>query len=144
MNPFKAGFCGLMLLFTGADHFFVTPRSILRAAKVKSDAAKKGIETHLENLSRDEIEKLLQYSDGNYTSRHFYSNDGVIQGLVRKGILYEASNKSTALFAGIEPMFPFNVTDLAAPYLRKESFQQIVNRITKREQEARLASTGGL
>lgn len=135
-------FCGLMLLFIGIDHFIIAPRSAHRTARIKSDPAKKGIETYFKNLSRDEIEKLSQYAEGNYTSRSFFPNDGIVHGLIHKGILYEASNKSVTLFPGAQPMFPYNVTDLAAPYLRKERFQQIVNEITKREQEARQASTG--
>jgi hypothetical protein len=127
-----------MLIFAGIDHFIVTPSATRRLVRAKTEAAEKEIETYFENLSRDEIGKLQQYADGNYTTQYFWPSDGIVQGLVHKGILY-----CSASTPGGRGRLAYNVTPLAAPYLKKHTFQEILSRITKRESEVRQASIDG-
>lgn len=129
-------FCGLMLIFTGMDVLWITPARARGIARREVRLAKKEIEEYLENLSRDEIAILSRYAEGNYNSREL-SADGVVQGLIDKKILYRTSGTTYGSSYGSAD---FNITKYAAPYLRKERFQQILVRITKREQEARQAS----
>jgi amino acid transporter len=118
--------CGLILLFTVID-VLASPRLLKRKTA-------KRINQYLEYLPIDEIQVLQQYSDGR-KSNDFYPYQSGVQNLVKEGILYCSYDPRGSGGMGI-----YTITSEASSFLRRGEFQKILDRITKRDQEARQAS----
>jgi hypothetical protein len=112
-------FCGLFLLFTAID---VLGSPIFQRRRVH-----KRIESYLENMSADESQILGQYTGGHKTE-YFHLSDGVVQNLVKQGILYQSGYHPDGSFR-----YAFTVTVEAEPHFRGDAFQKLVDRFSKRK-----------
>lgn len=72
------------------------------------------IKKWLKKLSDDEKYTLVKYISKNNRSEVFAMSNGVVGGLVAKGILYRASDVSHS-----REYFSYNIQDIAFEYLRK-------------------------
>jgi hypothetical protein len=83
-------FCGLMLLFTGVDHFIIVPKSVSRAEKTESNAAENRLKKILESLGEDDKNLLYNPIKGcqmaiNIGCLHYHT----AKSLEKRGILSE-------------------------------------------------------
>jgi hypothetical protein len=76
---------------------------------------------HLHNLPVDHLKILLGFSESGKNSLLFYPSNGVVCELQRLGILYRASN-----LGNWDGPFAYNLTPVAAKYLRRTKFQEIL------------------
>jgi hypothetical protein len=79
------------------------------------------IREHLNALPVDHLKILLGFSESGKNSLLFYPSNGSVCELQRLGILYRPSN-----LGNWDGQFAYNLTPVAAKYLRRSKFQEIL------------------
>jgi superinfection exclusion protein B len=82
---------------------------------------KKAIKKHLYQLPVDQMLVLIQYVQSGKSSLVFLPSDGAVCALEHRGILYRSSNVGYSRVG-----FAYNVTPVAAEFLRRSEFQKIL------------------